>query len=162
MIVVKTIDTLRVKINRKNKIILMGSTFSGRTIEDLPEWLQEHIEYFRKTPHCNTLLIKETFIADSSTLEKAKPALKVQGTLIDDAVKVKTEVKKDKKVEEPLPVVKLDPKIQPKETKDLPPVELEKEAPKKETRKRQTRKRAPKKTIEKIPAPIKLKKRTPK
>jgi len=60
MIVVKTLATLRIKGNKgKNKLVPIGSVFRGRRIKDLPEWLQEHITYFRKTVTCNTLLIKE-------------------------------------------------------------------------------------------------------
>ena len=59
MIVVKTKATLRIKENKKNKLVPLGSVFRGRTIIDLPEWLQEHITYFRNTSRCNTLLIRE-------------------------------------------------------------------------------------------------------
>ena len=168
MIVVKTKVCLRIKENGKKKVLPSGAVFRGRTIEDLPGWLQDHVEYNRNTPCCDTLLIKETFEVDSSTLVKTEPALKVQGTLIVDAVKDKTDVKDIKEDEKPLPEVELDPKIQPKETVDLKvePTVLPKDVvdpkidpkPKKVPR---PRKRTSKKSTEKK-GTLKLKKRTPK
>jgi len=60
MIVVKTQETLRVRSNGRKILIPIGSVFKGGTIEDLPEWLQEHIPYFKKTGGCTTLIINET------------------------------------------------------------------------------------------------------
>jgi len=60
MIVVKTQETLRVRSNGRKILIQIGSVFKGGTIEDLPEWLQEHIPYFKKTGGCTTLIINET------------------------------------------------------------------------------------------------------
>lgn len=60
MIDVKTQATLRIKENGVKRLIPAGATFHAKDISDLPEWLQQHIKYFRKTMTCSTLIIKET------------------------------------------------------------------------------------------------------
>jgi NifB/MoaA-like Fe-S oxidoreductase len=157
MIVVKTKATLRITENGKKRLISKGARFQERTIEDLPQWLQDHIAYFRKTPTCTTLIINET-------PEIAQP-IAPKGV-----EKVKRVVREVKKVEE----VKI-----PEEKIDLPPAEeglglpdpkivipaepkKEVEEPVKEEPKKVTKpkvKATPKKEIAKTP---KLRKRTPK
>ncbi len=102
MIVVKTKATLRIKENKRNKLVPLGSVFRGRTIADLPEWLQEHITYFRNTSRCNTLLIREHAEIEQPIAPKG-------------VEKVKTVVKEVKEADKPLPEVKFAPKIQPKD-----------------------------------------------
>jgi hypothetical protein len=139
MIVVKTKATLRITENGRKRLIPKGARFQERTIVDLPQWLQEHIAYFRKTPACTTLIINET------------PEI-VQPIASKDVEKVKQVVKEVKKVEE----VKT-----PEEKIDLPPVEeglglpdpkivipaepVKKAPKKKETKAPKLRKRNPKK-----------------
>ena len=136
MIVVKTKCTLRVNENGKKRLIPAGAKFQGRTIKDLPEWLQEHIAYFRKTPRCTTLIINETVepaVIDTPIAPKAPEKIK----------RVAREVKKveeEKKIDPPPPEEGLgfpDPKIIPPDevVKDgdvnPEPVLVKKEEPKK-------------------------------
>ncbi len=157
MIVVKTKATLRIKKGTKNQIVPIGSVFRGRSIEDLPQWLQEHITYFRNTSRCNTLLIREH-------AEIAQPIAPKGGEKVVRVVKEVKEVKKVKIPEEKidLPPAEeglglIDPKIViPAESKKEVE-ESKKEEPKKDTKPKV--KANLKKETAKAP---KLRKRTPK
>ena len=169
MIVVKTKTTLRIKENNRKKLVPLGSIFRGRTIEDLPKWLQDHITYFRSTARCDTLLITETAEIEQPITPKGGKEVKT------DVIEAKTENSLLKEAK-PLPEIKPDDGKQPDEVVELP-VKVKEDPPEPEEVPPELKKAPPepkevppepKKTVVDVPDkknekdPVKLKKRTPK